>query len=160
MESLLHSHHLIIGSQGNCEGPQNQKDESFWRSQNNKSITLFFNQKKELYDLVLEFIENEEQTNKIMDFLIIQKIVENQKELKLFLRLIKKIAENHQRSPNFNQKIKYIFFFLKDAIKQNFSNIEIFNLFSNNKLILLYLFEMNILTIDKSVLEILLLKSE
>ena len=50
--------------------------------------------------------------------------------------------------------------FLKNEIKQTFSNIEIFNIFKNSKIILLFLIKENIITIDETIAEIMMKKEK
>ena len=49
---------------------------------------------------------------------------------------------------SFIQKVEYILHQLSDSIKQTFSNCEIFNIFENNKIIILFLINHQILKID------------
>ncbi len=61
---------------------------------------------------------------------------------------------------SFISKIKKIIAFLKNEIKQTFSNIEIFNIFKNSKIILLFLIKENIITIDETIAEIMMKKEK
>ena len=72
-----------------------------------------------------------------------QKISENKNELKLILHTLVKIANNHNRSNNLIEKINQIISYL--SIEKYFSNREIFDIFSKNKLILLFLFKNDLL---------------
>ena len=69
--------------------------------------------------------------------------------------MLKIIIENHHRSQNFFTKIEQILQFLKIDISQTFSNKELFDMFLQNKRILLYFIENEIIKIDKSIYDIL-----
>ena len=62
-----------------------------------------------------------------------KKIKENRHDLKLFLSMLLSIANNHQTQNNFYEKIKKVFLILKDPIRQNFTNQELFYKFKRNK---------------------------
>lgn len=61
---------------------------------------------------------------------------------------------------NLLHKIFQILQYHINEIKQTFSNSEIFNIFESNKLILLFLFENKVITIDNDICHILMSKSE
>ena len=119
-------------------------------------IKNYIDQKKELYDLFLEFLETTSEHFIIFDyftnFIKEKKYEENQEEFKHLLRLISKISNNHHRHHDFNHKIHNALLYFKDKIKQTLSNIEIFEIFKNNKLTLLFLLEKNILVLDESII--------
>ena len=102
----------------------------------------YLDAKKELQNHLIEFIDNQDdnQTNyeNLITDLQNQSITENKNELKLFLNLLTTISNNHHRYSNFFIKIDQILSFLKQKIKQTFSNIEIFDLFKHNLRILLF----------------------
>ena len=61
--------------------------------------------------------------------------------------MISHIFNFHNRSTNLKEKIEHIILFYKDTIKQTFSNKYIFNIFKNNKLLLIFLFKEKIIEI-------------
>lgn len=67
------------------------------------------------------------------------KIGDSKQELKTFLHLVVKIANNHSRSNNFLYKIFQTILFLKKDLEKHFSNEEIFLIFKENKRIILFL---------------------
>ena len=99
---------------------------------------------------ILSFLDNDEnlddQFQIFTDFLKTQNI-QDQCFIE-FLNLISKISENHYRKQNLIIKIEKILTFLKDDIKCHFTNISLFNIFRNNKRILLFLIENQFITID------------
>ncbi|KAK8888553.1 hypothetical protein M9Y10_033284 [Tritrichomonas musculus] len=80
--------------------------------------------------ILLDYIEKEENVEE--DFgnlskkLNEKKIKDDINELKLFLHLLTKISNNHNRISNFFYKIEKIILFFEDQIKKYFSNREIF----------------------------------
>lgn len=115
----------------------------------------YVEEKNELYSSLIEFLENSDVYIDGFEHLIqiinIEQIEGNREEIEHFLYLIHHISNNHQRSKYFFQKIFQIIEYYKDQIKQTFSNIEIFNIFRSNKLILLFLFENRIIKLDDQI---------
>ena len=62
--------------------------------------------------------------------------------------MIASIANNHHHDSKLFHNIFQILLKYDDQIKQTFSNYEIFSIFKNNKLILLFLFENKFIKID------------
>ncbi|KAK8871573.1 hypothetical protein M9Y10_007306 [Tritrichomonas musculus] len=117
-------------------------------------IEKYINRNKNIYKIFLRFLENEEEEEEeLLNLLDNHKIKQNQEELKLFLRLISKISRNHHRSAYFNDKIEKIILFLKEDIKQTYSNSQIFNFFKKDKRILLFLVQNDLMTIDDTVVK-------
>ena len=119
-------------------------------------ITLqeYINKKKEVYSIILQYIDDEE--NDLFDDLI-KKIKaqinpENPSELKLFIRLLIDISNNHHRNPNFFEKLFCLFQCFD--IKQTLTNSVIFDLTKSNKIILLYLIDQKIITINEEIVEL------
>ena len=108
-------------------------------------VKQYLDAKKELQNHLIEFIDNQDdnQTNyeNLITDLQNQSITENKNELKLFLNLLTTISNNHHRYSNFFIKIDQILSFLKQKIKQTFSNLEIFNIFKSNPRILFFFFK-------------------
>ena len=112
-----------------------------------KSFSIFQkflkNQKKELQMHLLNFIEqiNEQDHffEKLVKFIIDGNITKDHEELKSFLILVYNISYYHHRNVDFFQKIERILLFLKEDIKSNFLNIEIFKIFQYHKRIIVFL---------------------
>ncbi len=114
----------------------------------------YIEEKKELYELVIQYIDDESDDKNVVFENLIQLIEEinfdvNHSEFRLLLHLIVQISNNHYRGTNFFAKIEAILSKLK--IKQTFSNSEIFKIFKSNKRILLYLIQSKILEIDQII---------
>ncbi|KAK8841725.1 hypothetical protein M9Y10_026670 [Tritrichomonas musculus] len=75
-----------------------------------------------------------------------KKIGTNVAELKSLFSLLAIIANNHKRNQLFLSKIKEIIIFFKDQIKQMISIYNIFDAFKQNKDIILYILECEIIT--------------
>ena len=113
----------------------------------------YLEEMKAIQKSFLQFLDedNEENFNNLKKLIEGFKILENKQEIKSFLYLISNIAENHHRGPNFFKKIERVLQHFKKDIINNFLNFEIFNIFSQNKRILLFLIEGKILTVDEYV---------
>ena len=112
------------------------------------SLKEYLNKIKKLQLDLLNFLD-EETNDAGQDFFKLlndSKICEIRKECKVFIHLIMAIVNNHHRSTNFFQKIEKILSLIQ--VKQNFSNSEIYELFSSNKRILLFIIQSNILSIE------------
>lgn len=110
---------------------------------------------KKVQSSLLEFLENEtneeENYENFINLIPNQKINEDKHELRLFLRLINEISNNHQRVSNLINKIEKILDQIQKDIKKYFTNSQIFELFKENLRILLFLFQEKIITIDESI---------
>lgn len=122
---------------------------------NKFEVQKYFEKKKELYNNILLFLENYDSTSCSFDDLynILKKQnFGNQEELVQFLQLLANISENHHRELNFITKIEQIIFNMKNTIKKTLTNYQIIEIFMNNKLILLFLIQNNIIKIDEQVI--------
>ena len=75
----------------------------------------------------------------------------NDKYLILVLHLISQISNFHHREQDSIAKIEKILLFFKEEIKQKYINSVIYNIFKNNKRILLFLIKNEIITVDKYI---------
>lgn len=108
---------------------------------------------KQLQEELLDFLQDEDNLDEhlFLENLNQENIQENAKKFKEYLHLISDISNNHRRTPHFIVKIEKILNFYKEYIKQSFSNFNIFNIFKNNKRILLFLIEEQFIKIDKYI---------
>ena len=119
------------------------------------AISNYIKKNKEIQEILLEFIDK--QDNLEENFLNFQKSFQENKigddkhEFKLLLHFIASISDNHYRESNFFDKIEKILINFQEEIKNNYSNKEIFNIFKNNKRILLFLIEQKIVKFDQSI---------
>lgn len=109
-------------------------------------------QKKKLHSLVLVYIENDDDYThdfeELTKFITASKILKSKQSLEVLFHIILSISKNHRRESHFFEKIIQIFIFLLPTIHNFFSNIEIFDIFKANKLLLLFLFQNEIISID------------
>ncbi|KAK8899165.1 hypothetical protein M9Y10_001467 [Tritrichomonas musculus] len=114
----------------------------------------YVTQMKSIQESLLDFLESDDEQSdlkKTINLLTEQNIRSNKQIFKSFLYLLLKISKNYHHSASFYPKIDQIFTQIKDDIKKNFSNSEIFRIFKSHKRILLYLLENNIIIPDKSI---------
>lgn len=119
----------------------------------------YLNAKNEMYDAIIEYIENENPDN--LDFYQIENIIneqnicESKEEIILLLRIIIKICDNHHRGLNFFQKFEKIFQFLFQHITRYLSNSELFQICKNNKWIVLFLIKNKIIAVDEEIVQLI-----
>ena len=120
----------------------------------------YIQQKLEFNDILIKYLQdddsNELDYKELIQKISIQKYNENREEFKLFLHLIVVLSKNYRRSNTFFDKISKIFQSISSDIKQTFSNLEIFDIFSESKLILFILLQNKLLTFDKSIVSTIL----
>ena len=118
--------------------------------------------KKHIYDYMIKYLSNKSESGHLFQDLTNQiNVLQYQKdksEFKLILTLINKVSKNIHRFPLFLDKIKRFLSFYEEYIIQTFTNQEIYNIYKNNKRILLLLIEMRILTIDQIITKLMLKK--
>ena len=118
-------------------------------------IPKYLEEIRTIQNNLLLYIENEDDIEKkFEDFnqLIFDlKIRERPHELKLLLRLLSSIGQNNYHCSIFFDKMEKILFSFREEMQKYFKNTEIFNIFKNNKRILLYLIEKQIIIIDSFV---------
>ena len=117
----------------------------------------YFDHKKELNREILALYEddNNSHAKEFIDFIKKEKIEDNIEELRIFLRIFSETVSNHHNTKNIINIIKDVLSPFVEKIKASFSNLEIFDLFSNNKFILLILFELKVLAIEEPITAIL-----
>ena len=84
-------------------------------------IDKYIAKKKELYDHIIDFLENDDNNENNFDTIVNliqeQEILENDKEIKNFLYLISRISSNHYRTINFISKIEQIILHISEYMK-------------------------------------------
>ncbi|KAK8882992.1 hypothetical protein M9Y10_045639 [Tritrichomonas musculus] len=118
----------------------------------------YIEQRKELYNNILLFLDSndniEELYGNLANSLTNKKTNSNKDNFELTLKIINKITKNHHRSPDFIKKIGQIMDLIVENFKKYyFSSLTLFKIFNNNKLILLYLINSDIIEIDSYILE-------
>ena len=125
-------------------------------------IQEYIDQKKELQDILLDYIENDEEVDclDLPKYIEAHNITDDIEEFKALLKLVMGIAKNHYHEHRFFDKIEKIILQFEVQIKQTFTNLEIFDMFKSNKKIILFLLSNKILTLDESLVNYLLSISE
>ncbi|KAK8892889.1 hypothetical protein M9Y10_030140 [Tritrichomonas musculus] len=104
---------------------------------------------------ILDYIDDdenkEENYQNFISLINESNTLKNKYKIEQILLLILKIANNHHRSSNFFSKIEQILLFFKDSIKQNFSNIELFEIFKKQKRLLLFFFKEKMIEMDQVI---------
>ena len=121
------------------------------------SIKEYSDKNKIVEKSLLAFLEDESSTDEyyqdLTNIIDKNKISTDKYELILFLHLISKISEYHHRDTSFINKLERILRNYAQDIKKNLTDFEIFNIFKDNKRILLFLFEEQIITINKQIVQ-------
>ena len=116
------------------------------------NVQAFIQKNKEMYNQLINFIDEENGSDEDYSNLInLLNIQDKKEELKEILHLLANITTNHHRSPVFFNKIELIIINYRESIKQKFSNLEIFNIFKDNKRILLFLIKEQLFNIDQNI---------
>lgn len=119
------------------------------------SIEETIEEMKTVQRALLAFLENEsgidENLKKLFKILDNDQTINDNHEFELLLRLINTIGNQHQHVDHFITKNEQILSHFKNNIKNFFTNAEIFEIFQNNKRILLFLIEEQIITIDEYI---------
>ena len=118
-------------------------------------VQQMLDRKKDLQCNILEFFDDDENNDFILEYLDSKSIHENTNEIKELLHLLLKISKYHYRNTGFRDKITKIILHYKNEILQSFSNYEIFNFFKHDKQILLILFENKILIADSTISDVI-----
>ena len=109
----------------------------------------FIDKMKKIQSNFLIFIENEKDSEENFQIFDDDQInLFNQHEIKMILKLISRISNNHCRPTNFFPKIEKVLQQIFHKNRPKFENDEIFTIFKGNKRILLFLFEEKIISMN------------
>ena len=101
------------------------------------NIKEYIANKRKIQSEVLGFIDDEEESEtkyrEISTLLTDPTLTNNKEEMKQVILIISSISDNHHRTTNFFDKIGRIIELIKDSLKSNFTNQELFSFFKNNK---------------------------
>ena len=126
-------------------------------------IEILITKMKKIYSSIMEFLDSTENPdlnllNKIFEE---QEILKNKSEIISTLQLLSKISDNHHLLPDFIEKFNQIIQYLIQAKISHISDFEIYEIFKNNKRILLLLLEQKIIRLDANIISnIFLLNDE
>ena len=123
------------------------------------SSETFVDKMKSIQNSLLEFLEDESDTeDKYDNFINLvskQQLINEEHVFKALLQLIVSIVNNHHRFVNFICKFERFLRGIKQDVQKYFSNSEIFNIFKDNKRMLLFLLEEKVMIIDESIFSII-----
>ncbi|KAK8894716.1 hypothetical protein M9Y10_023153 [Tritrichomonas musculus] len=108
----------------------------------------------ELISFITQDNHSDEDYENLANFFDEQKI-RDQHEFKAILHLIVNISNNYLRNADFFTNIEQILLIFQNEIDDFFSNDELFDIFRDNKRILLFLFEEKLLTPDMYIASII-----
>ena len=125
----------------------------------------YIDSKKKLYNAIMKLLwdsgemreQNFLELFKNISYLHIEK---DREEMPQFLITIKSISDQHHRDANFIQSIEEILQHYKEQIKQTLSNDEIFHIFEDNKLLVLFLLKNGTISISESIYDYMVCKNE
>lgn len=107
---------------------------------------------EDIHEITLNYIDNDDDDEKNRQILIKSlndyNITQKKHDFELFLCMISNISKYHFRGPNFFTKIEKILRIFKEDIKLSFSQFNIFQIFKDNKKIILFLVKEKILETD------------
>lgn len=117
------------------------------------SIAKYIEQTRTVNENLLRFLEKIEEEEGSHDINIFRELKtrDNSHEIRLFLRILLQIYNNHGSNSNLYNKVEQILKFFKDKIQQFYSNSEIFDIFASNKRILLFLIKEKMMIFDKYI---------
>ena len=115
----------------------------------------YYNAMKEFYNAILSYLESSESEEidfkDLIDIINMEYYTENREEFEHFLHTVNHISANHHRDEFLFKKIFRILKYYENQIKHTFSNFEIFNIFKENKILLLFLLENSFITFDEKM---------
>ena len=114
-------------------------------------ISKYIEEMKNIQVSFLNFIDNEEDIQNLIKNFDEIKIHDDLHKINLFLHLLSQISNNHHRESDFFNKIEQIILLFKNDMKNYYTNSEIFNIFQDNKRLLLVLIEDGIMIIDEFI---------
>lgn len=113
------------------------------------------NKRKELQSHVISFIDDDNDAanfQALTKFICDNNISKTKIDLQDFLHLLINIADNHHRGVNFLSKIMQIFNYLLSDIRSFLSDMEIWDKFWQNKIIILDIIQNNSIVIDNNMI--------
>lgn len=120
-------------------------------------LSKYLKQLQSFQDLFQAFFDGDDDKNfqALLNFFENAKVFQEKKKFITALRFISRFSSNHHRSSNFVSKIDKILSQFQPFCQQHCTNTEIFDIFKENKLILLILFNKKILLPDTEIYSII-----
>lgn len=125
-----------------------------------ESTKIYVKENKELFSLVLEYInsENADDFHKLTAFIEDNGIIPDKEKFKKLCDLFYNISSNYKRFPNFFEKIKRFFLEYKNIIKGYYGNMEIYEHFQYNNYFILFLIQNGMIELNQQMIDIILKK--
>lgn len=121
----------------------------------------YLERNKELYNLLIEFVDYEKddfiELDKLISFINEKEINKRKDEFMEFLYLLSHIFNHRHRVSNFINKIERILSEMKEDIQKIFHNYEIFQFFESSKRILYFLFKEGIIIFNQDITNLMIL---
>ena len=123
-----------------------------------QQIKHYFDYGQKLLNFIHVFLEKEDDF--INEYQNLIRFIESEPNWQIpeIINMISKVSKNYHRQSNFFNKLDQLLLYSSDKIKQTLTNFEIFNFFRDDKLILHFLFQKEILKIDETILNFLFSK--
>ena len=123
------------------------------------SVEEFVGKMKSIQSNLLDFLEDEtaadDKYENFIELISSDQLTNDKYKFKALLQLLNNVGSHHKRVPNFISKLEQILRYLKKDILKYFPNFEIFDIFKDNKRILLFLLEEKMMIIDESIFSII-----
>lgn len=116
-------------------------------------LSKYLNHVQTFQNLFLEYLDKDDEScfQYIQNYFDENNILENKQKFITTLCFISKVSSNYHRSSKLMDKIEKVLLYFQPSYGKHCTNIEIFNIFKENKLILLKLFKNKILIPDLEI---------
>ena len=124
-------------------------------------LSKYLNHVQTFQNLFLEYLDKDDEScfQYIQNYFDENNILENKQKFITTLCFISKVSSNYHRSSKLMDKIEKVLLYFQPSYGKHCTNIEIFNIFKENKLILLKLFKNKILIPDLEIESIIRVNS-
>lgn len=119
------------------------------------SINEYATKMENIEKMIIDLLDCKISTQNLINFINDHNIAKNNQDFRIFLHLISEISANYNRSRRSFDRIEPLLKHYLSDIKNQFQNFDIFNIFKDNKLILLLLFKEKILIPCKSIFNVI-----
>lgn len=122
-------------------------------------IYQYLDKIKNFQEILIQYLEkegvSEEDFQKLNSYIDENKIKQDRYDLKQILHLLMHVSNNHRRNADFFNKIERVISIFKDNIAEFYTTEDLFNVFKNNKRMLLFLYKEEIIPPESSMVSII-----